>query len=119
MVISCMSALPMEVTRSEICMGFPSMVPSQEPARDFNWLKDFCASDWAKARVESPMRAAESRIRRGFICASFWCGGVCPSRDLLLYLTTTLGTCQMFFLVKMIPQGRLKISREAILDNLQ
>jgi hypothetical protein len=25
----------------------------------------------------------------------------------------------MFFLVKMIPQGRLKISREAILDNLQ
>src|ERR1039458_5888354 len=64
-VISCMIALPMEVTRSVACTslfsisGFRGTLvtrPSQEPARVFSLSKDFCASDWAKVRVQSDIR---------------------------------------------------------------
>src|SRR5271170_4205820 len=63
MLISCMSALPMEVTRRETCIGLPSTLPSHEPARSFKLSKDFCASDWAKAAVESPSNTTASRKR--------------------------------------------------------
>src|ERR1700722_16068668 len=66
-LISCISALPMEVTRRETCMGLPSKVPSQEPAKVFNSSKDFCASDCAKATVERLIRTTGSRKRRDFI----------------------------------------------------
>src|SRR5258707_15745228 len=62
--ISCISAFPIEVTRSEISMGFPPKVLSQEPARLFSLSKDFCASDCAKAKVESDIRATDSAKRR-------------------------------------------------------
>src|ERR1700730_2320679 len=71
-----MSAFPMEVVRRETCMSWPSMSPfggrvvtrpSQEPVRVFNLSKDFCASDWAKATVESDIRTTDSRKRRDFM----------------------------------------------------
>src|SRR5258705_711846 len=76
-VISCMSALPMEVARSETCMSLHSMSgccgtvvtwPSQEPARVFSLSKDFCASECAKATTESDSRTTTDSIRlRDFI----------------------------------------------------
>src|SRR5882672_12068911 len=75
-VISCMSALPMEVARSETCMSLPSISacggrvvtwPCQEPARVFSLSKDFCASDCAKATVESDIRTTDSTKRRDFM----------------------------------------------------
>src|ERR671923_283894 len=63
-VISCMSALPVEVTRSETYMGLPSKVPSQEPVRVFILSKDFCASVCAKVTVESDIKTANN-IKRG------------------------------------------------------
>src|SRR5260370_17470040 len=84
-VISCMSALPMEVTRSETCVSLPSMSaccgtdvtwPSHEPARVFNLSKDFCASDCgrdfcaldcAKAMAESGIRTTDTIKRRDFM----------------------------------------------------
>src|ERR1700693_13614 len=75
-VISCTIAFPMEVTRSEACVILPSMSacggtvvtwPSQEPARVFSLSKDFCASDWAKAKVHSDIRTTDSIKRRDFM----------------------------------------------------
>src|SRR5258708_11164280 len=87
--ISCMSALPMEVARSETCMSLPSISPCggtgvtwpfHEPARVFSLSKDFCASDWAKARVESDIRKKDSLKRLDFMFHSpkklhffLWC----------------------------------------------
>src|ERR1700693_5299156 len=76
-VISCISALPMDVGRSETCMGLPSMSacggtvvtwPSHEPARVFSLSQDLCASDWAKATVESNVRTTGRIRRRVFMC---------------------------------------------------
>ena len=50
--ISCMSALPIDVTRSETCIAWPSTVPSQDPAKAFNWSKDFCAAELATGLAE-------------------------------------------------------------------
>src|SRR5271167_786841 len=75
-VISCMSALPMEVTRSETCMSLPSIsaccgtvvtLPSHEPAKVFILSKDCCASDCAKATVESDNRTTDSIKQWDFI----------------------------------------------------
>src|ERR1700694_4403779 len=87
-LISCKSALPMEVTRSKTsaylpstsaCGGTVDKWPSHEPARvlmvakDFcasdgtGATEDFCASDWAKATVESDSRTTDSIKRRDFI----------------------------------------------------
>src|SRR5580704_11974557 len=63
MLISCMSALPIDVTRIEVCIGLPSTVPAHDPARVFRLSKDFCASDWAKAAVGSPSNTTASRKR--------------------------------------------------------
>src|ERR1700734_3632060 len=69
----------MEVARSETCMSLPSSSaccgtvvtwPSHEPARVFNWSKDFCASDWANARVESNIGTTDSTKRRHFTVSS-------------------------------------------------
>src|SRR5260370_32409358 len=85
--ISCTSAFPREVTRSETCdiVPFPiscsggSVVieACQEPARVFSWSKDFCASDFwvsvfctpdcAKATVESDSRTTDSIMRSDFM----------------------------------------------------
>src|SRR5438477_8023671 len=80
-VISCKSALPMEVGRSVTCMSLPSMLascgkvvtwPSHEPARVFILsndfcASDFCASDWAKATMESDIRTMDNIRRRDFM----------------------------------------------------
>src|SRR5438270_12792672 len=57
--------------------------PSHVPARVFNLSKDFCASVWAKARVESDIRTTDSIKRRDFMfyspqkasleCSVNWC----------------------------------------------
>src|SRR5712691_3668038 len=69
---SCTSACPREVTRSEACIGLPPDIcgisgtvtaPSHSPARLFMVVKDFCASDCAKARVERHIRTTDSRKR--------------------------------------------------------
>src|SRR5437879_12730771 len=62
-----MSALPMEVTRSDTCKGLPSNLTSQLPAIGFNLSKDFCASDCARAMVESDIRTTVSIKRRDLI----------------------------------------------------
>src|SRR5260370_24382161 len=73
-VISWMSALPMDVTRSETCVSLPSMSacggtdvtgPSHQPARVFILSKDFCASDffssvWAKTLGETHITTTDS-----------------------------------------------------------
>src|SRR6266852_727386 len=83
-VISCMSVLPMEVTRNDTCMSLPSLAdccvtvvtwPFHEPDSVFIVSNDFCASDcatgfcasdWAKA-VESDTRTTDSTKRRDFM----------------------------------------------------
>src|SRR5215469_13974553 len=88
-VISCLIALPLEITCRSTRMilgmsgtgGFVVPRPSQTPARVFSLSKDFCASDfgasdwaaglcdsdWARAMVESDNRAIGSIIRNDFI----------------------------------------------------
>src|SRR6478672_11133171 len=83
-IISCLSALPLEVTSRLIRIisgmsGTGGVVvpwPSQVPARVLSLSKDFCASDcgaldwaeglcdsaWAKAMAESDNIATESRM---------------------------------------------------------
>src|SRR5579863_7731481 len=68
--ISCISALPMDVTRSVTCMGWPSTVPSQEPASDFSCSKDFCAADCAKPALETSNTARGSMTPRIFMFRS-------------------------------------------------
>src|SRR5208283_2806926 len=95
---SCTSALPLEVTRMEMWRGLPSDIsgisatvaePSHSPARDFMVAKAFCASDgagavedmcgsgfcvcdWAKATVESAIKATESIERRECMVEPPW-----------------------------------------------
>src|SRR5208282_2726659 len=73
---SCTRAFPREVTRSERCIGLPPDIsgisgtvtgPSHSPARLFMVVKDFCASDWEKATVESDSRTTDSIKRWDFI----------------------------------------------------
>src|SRR5215469_5301637 len=83
--ISCTSALPREVTRREICPIVPSFIsgwggstvigPFHVPARDFSWVKEFCAAEgagwvaevciscWASAIVARPSRTIAIRNR--------------------------------------------------------
>src|SRR2546423_11934602 len=81
-VISCRSALPIDVTRSVTCMSFPSIsacggtvetLPSQVPARALSLSKDFCASDCANAAAESDIRTMDSVKRSVFIFHSPHC----------------------------------------------
>src|SRR5205823_2665010 len=92
--ISCTSAFPLDVTRIVICVGLLVSIsacggstanrPCQVPARVFNWVKDFsasdcaglltdfcasdfCASDWAKATVVSDIRTTGSIKRSDFM----------------------------------------------------
>jgi len=55
-VISYMSALP----SISACCGTVVTWPSHVPARVFILSKDFCRSDWAKAKLESDIRATDS-----------------------------------------------------------
>src|SRR5215471_767908 len=73
---SCISALPMEVTRNQTCACLPSTSargglvftsPSQDPARVFSRSKDLCAFDWAKAAAESHIRRTGSTKRSDLI----------------------------------------------------
>src|ERR1700689_406300 len=85
-VISCMIAFPIDVTRSDACTCLLSIsglggcvltVPSHEPAKVFSLSKDFCASDgcapdifssiWAKASIDTDIRAATNIHRRDFM----------------------------------------------------
>src|SRR5215469_14913299 len=115
--ISCTSALPREVTRREICPTVPSFIsgcggstvigPFHVPARDFSWVKDFCASEgagwfaevciscWASAMVARHSRTKASR-NRSFIFILLANLGQCDA-VVLLYLTITLNKCQEFF----------------------
>src|ERR1041385_2602611 len=89
LIISCLSALPLESTCRSTCIvsgmsGTGGVVvpwPSHVPARVFSLSKDFCASDfgalgwagclwasaWAKAIVESDNTARESIMRSDFM----------------------------------------------------
>src|SRR5258708_4784824 len=83
---SCTRTFPREVTRSERCILPPDIcgasgtvtVPSHSPARLLMDAKDFCASDgtgatgfcasvWAKIKVESDIRITDSIIRSDFM----------------------------------------------------
>src|SRR5271156_2886695 len=93
-LISCMSVLPMAVTRSETSMGLPSSVPCQEPASVFKLSKDFCGSDAANPVLESPIRTTGIRKRWNFMfhspCSVSGQGDwLQVPLALLLYLTTT------------------------------
>src|SRR5438045_2793058 len=81
-VISCRSALPIDVTRRVTCMDLPSIsacggtvatLPSHVPARALSLSKDFCASDCANAAVESDIRTTDSIKRSVFIFHSPHC----------------------------------------------
>src|SRR6266542_3135157 len=81
-VISCRSALPIDVTRRVTCMSLPSIsgcggmvetLPSHVPARALRSPKDFLASDCANAPAESDIRTTDSSKRRGFIFHSPHC----------------------------------------------
>src|SRR6059058_2929110 len=81
-VISCRSALPIDVTRRVTCMDLPSIsacggtvatLPSHVPARVLSLSKDFCASDCANAVAESDIRTTDSIKRSVFIFHSPHC----------------------------------------------
>src|SRR5580704_566344 len=76
-LISCTSAVPMEVTRSVACIssvlvsacGKIVRWPSQEPARLFRLSKDLCASDfgpsvWEEATTESDQNNEQHGTKR-------------------------------------------------------
>src|SRR5579864_7105215 len=75
--ISCTSALPRDVTRMVTWVGLLLFIsgmggttltgPSHLPARVFSSSKDFCASDCAKATVESAITTKQSSQRNDFI----------------------------------------------------
>src|SRR5579864_3323430 len=75
--ISWTSALPREVTRMVTWVGLLLFIsgmggttltgPSHLPAKVLSSSKDFCASDCAKATVESAITAQQSSQRNDFI----------------------------------------------------
>src|SRR5271166_782244 len=92
-MISLINADPPEVKRKETCTGSPcEFFPSHEPARDFSWSNDFCASDWAKAVVVDSIINMQAAVRKVvifiFILLEVICvlpdGGHFPFRTRLL-----------------------------------
>src|SRR5580698_3348945 len=77
--ISCTSAFPLEVTRSETCILAPDIsgasgtvtTPSHSPARLFKVVKDFCASDGVVATSAAKAVAATRRNKREIAMRDF------------------------------------------------
>src|SRR5580704_756106 len=67
-----MRAEPPAVSRKETWRGLPSAVfPSQEPVRALSWLKDFWASDWARAAVAARATKSTAATRVDLVMTFF------------------------------------------------